>query len=102
MIAVRFELLGGISLWWRAAWAVSRHTTALRSAAAERKHSLEVPGHGDEAPLAANLVEAAQQELAEAHYRFDDAEHRFRRLLAQAVKLLALRGAQPPRHPLDR
>ena len=66
-----------------------------RSAGAEREHPLDVPGHGDEAPLAADIVEPAQQELAESHHRFDDAEHRFRGLLAQGVELLALRGAQP-------
>src|SRR6202049_5400906 len=99
---VGFEVLGGIGLLWRAAWAVFGRTTALRSAVAERKHSLEVPGHGDKAPLAANLVETAQQELAKAHHRFDDAEHRFGGLFAQAVKLLALRSAQAPRHPLGR
>jgi hypothetical protein len=63
---------------WRAAWAVFRHTTALRSAAAEHKHSLEVPGHGDEAPLAANLVEAAQQELAESSMSAAAAIEKFR------------------------
>src|ERR1700687_181893 len=47
-----------------------------RSAEAERMHPLDVPGHGDEAPLAADAIEPAQQELAESHHRFDDAEHR--------------------------
>jgi hypothetical protein len=46
-----------------------------RSAEAERIHSLDVPSHGNEAPLAANAVEPAQQKLAESHHRFDDAEH---------------------------
>ena len=48
----------------------------MRSAETERMHPLDVPGHGDEAPLAADAVEPAQQELAESHHRFDDAEHR--------------------------
>jgi hypothetical protein len=39
-------------------------------------HPFDVPGHGDEAPLAADAIEPAQQELAESHHRFDDAEHR--------------------------
>jgi hypothetical protein len=30
-----------------------------------------VPGHGDEALLAADAIEPAQQELAESHHRFD-------------------------------
>ena len=49
-------------------------------------HPLDVPGHGDEAPLAADAIEPAQQELAESHHRFDDAEHRLRGLLAQSVE----------------
>jgi len=32
-----------------------------------------------------HLLKAAQQELAEAHHRFDDPEHRFRGLLAQGT-----------------
>ena len=39
-----------------------------RSAQAERIHSLDVPGHGDEAPLAANAIESTQQELAECRF----------------------------------
>src|ERR1700681_697204 len=62
-----------------------------RSAEAERMHPLDVPGHGDEAPLAADAIEPAQQKLAESHHRFDDAEHRLRGLLAQSVELFALR-----------
>ena len=54
----------------------------------QRKHPLDVPGHGDEVPLATDVVEPAQQELAESHHRFDDAEYRFRGLLAQTIKLL--------------
>jgi hypothetical protein len=49
-----------------------------RSAEAERMHPLDVPGHGDETPLAADAIEPAQQELAESPYQFDDAEHRLR------------------------
>jgi hypothetical protein len=61
-----------------------------RSAEAERMHPFDVPGHGDEAPLAADAIEPAQQELAESHHRFDDAKHRLRGLLAQSVKLFDL------------
>src|SRR6202158_3883550 len=101
-MAVCFGLPRGMLVWWRAAWAVFSHTTALRSAAAEHKHSLDVPGHGDEAPLAANLVEAAQQELAESHHRFDDAKHRFRGLLARTIDFFALRCPQTPSHDFER
>jgi hypothetical protein len=38
-----------------------------RSAEAERMHPLDVPGHGDEAQLAADAIEPAQQELVETH-----------------------------------
>ena len=65
-------------------------------------HPLDVPGHGDEAPLAADAIEPAQQELAESHHRFDDAEHRLRGLLAQTVELFALRCPQTPGHGFDR
>src|SRR5262245_39055920 len=39
-----------------------------RSAEAEHMHALDVPGHGDEAPLAADAIEPTQQELAESHH----------------------------------
>ena len=65
-------------------------------------HPLDVPGHGDEAPLAADAIEPAQQELAESNHRFDDAEHRLWGLLAQTVELFALRCPQTPSHGFDR
>src|ERR1700686_725716 len=73
-----------------------------RSAEAERVHPLDVPSHGDEAPLAADTIEPAQQKLTESHHRFDDAEPRLGRLLAQTIEFLSLRGAQTPRHGFDR
>src|SRR5450830_1853171 len=72
------------------------------SVGAEGEHPLDVPCHGHEAPLAAHLVEPAQQELAESEYRFDDAEHRFRGLFAQSIELPAFWRFQPMRHGLDR
>src|SRR5580704_11573132 len=72
------------------------------SAEAERMHPLDVPGHGDKAPLIADAVEPAQQELAESHHRFDDAEHWLRGLLAQTIELFALRRPQTPGHSFDR
>ena len=61
-------------------------------------HPFDVPGHGDEAPLTADAIEPTQQELAESHHRFDDAEHRLRGLLAQTVELFALWCPQTPGH----
>src|SRR6516225_7803692 len=43
---------------------------------AEDEDPLYIPGHGHQAPLAANLIEPAQQELSEAQDRLDDAEYR--------------------------
>ena len=65
-------------------------------------HPLDVPGHSNQAPLAADAIEPAQQELSESHYRFDDAEHRLWGLLAQTVELFALRCPQTPTHGFDR
>ena len=39
------------------------------------EHPLHVPRHGDEGPLTLDIFEPTQQELAEAHHRFDDPEH---------------------------
>ena len=57
-------------------------------------HPLDVPGHSNQAPLAADAIEPAQQELAESHHRFDDAEHRLRGLLAQTVEPCGVRRRQ--------
>ena len=56
----------------------------------EGEQPLHVVGHGHQVPLAADIVEAAEQELAEPQYRFDDAEHRLGGLLAQGIELFAL------------
>ena len=53
------------------------------------KHPFHVPGQGHQSPLALDVIEPAQQELAESHHRFDDAKHRFRGLLAQSVEFFA-------------
>src|SRR5271169_2049999 len=55
----------------------------------ENEDPLHVPGHGHQAPLAANLVEPAQQELSKAQNRFDDAEDRLRGMPAPAVEFFA-------------
>jgi hypothetical protein len=49
---------------------------------AKGEQALHVPGHGHKTPFAANLVDSAQQELPEAHHRFDDAEYRLGSLFA--------------------
>jgi hypothetical protein len=59
-------------------------------------------GHVYQAPLAPDTVDPAQQELPEAHHRFDNAEHRFRDLFVQRVELSTFRWLQPVCHGLDR
>ena len=54
------------------------------------KHPLQVPGHGHEVPLTADMIEPAQQELAESQHGLDDAEDRFRNVFALGVELPAL------------
>src|SRR6267378_8174600 len=85
------------------AWArrLTELALAAGSAGAERKHPLHVPGHCNEAPLTADIVEPAQQELTESHHRFDDPEHRFRGLFAQGVEFFALWCPQTVGHGLD-
>src|SRR5208337_2680439 len=81
---------------------VERRRATASSGSGAGEYALDVPGHGDEAPLAAHFVEAAQHKLTESERRFDDAEHRLRDLLAQRVKRPACRRRQPMRHRLDR
>src|SRR5687768_392344 len=66
------------------------------------EHPLEIPGQGYELPLTPNRVEPAQQKLAEPQHRFDDAEDRFRGLLAHGVELFAVGRLQAMDHGLDR
>src|SRR3954454_17041004 len=66
------------------------------------KHPLQVPGHGHEVPLPANMIEPAQQELAETEHGLDDTEDRFRNVLALGVELPALQRLQAMGHGLDR
>ena len=70
--------------------------------ARQDEHPLDVPRHGHEVPLAAHIVDATQQELAEPEHRFDDAEHRLGRLLAQGVEFLALGRLEAMIHRLKR
>ena len=67
----------------------------------ESEDPLQVPGHCHQAPLAADLVEPAQQELAKAENRFDDPEHRLRGVLSPGVELLAFGRGQAVRHGVD-
>ena len=57
------------------------------SGGGQREYSPYVPAHGHEAPLATDVLKAAQGKLAETHYRFDDPEHGLRRLFAKRVEL---------------
>src|SRR5271157_1916657 len=59
---------------------VERRRATASSGSGAGEYALDVPGHGDEAPLAAHFVEAAQHKLTESERRFDDAEHRLRDL----------------------
>src|SRR5271169_313122 len=68
----------------------------------EGEDPLDVPGHGHQAPLAADLVEPAQQELPKAQNRLDDAEHRLWGVLALAVELLAFGRGQAVHHGFER
>src|SRR5258708_35119466 len=74
---------------------------ATASGGRQGVHSLHVPRHRDEAPLTLDIVQPTQQELTEAHHRFDDPEHRFRGLLAQGIELLAFRRLQTVAHGFD-
>src|SRR6201999_2071778 len=80
-----------------------RSKGALASARGlQDEHPFHVPGHGHEVPLAPDVVYSSQQELPEAHDRFDDAKHRFWNLLAQCIKFPSLRRVQPVCHGLHR
>src|SRR5258707_2692811 len=79
-----------------------RARLAAASGGCQGVHPLHVLGHRDEAPLTLDLVKATQEELTEAHHRFDDAEHRFRNLLAQGVELLAFGRLQTMAHGPER
>src|SRR3954471_19984546 len=65
------------------------------SGGVEDEHSLHIPRHGHKAPLATHFVEAAHRKLTESERRFDDAEHRFRGLLAQSIERPAFWHLQP-------
>src|ERR1700757_3168132 len=67
----------------------------------ESKDPFDVPGHRHQAPFAADLVEPAQQELAKAQNRFDDAEHRLRRVFSPGVELLAFGRGQAVGHGFE-
>src|ERR1035437_8680961 len=55
-------------------------------------HPFDIPRHRNQRPFPSNRCKTTQQELPEAHYRLDDAEHGLHRLLAQGIE----------RTPLDR
>ena len=63
---------------------------------------LDVPAQAHQIPLAFDVFESSQQALSVAHHRFDEAEHRFRGLLAQPIQRFPTRHAQSVRHFLKR
>src|SRR3972149_5932299 len=66
------------------------------------RHSLDIPCHRDQRPLALHGRQATQQELPEAHHRLDDAEYRLPRLLAQGVGFATLARLEPMLHSVHR
>src|SRR6266436_4763982 len=74
----------------------------VRSTRLECEHSLDVPTHAHQAPLALDAFESSQQTLPVSHHRFDDAEHWLGCLFAQRVQLPTPGCLQPIRHLLQR
>ena len=67
-----------------------------------RSHSLEVPSHCYQRPLGFHRLQTAQEKLAEAHHRFDDAEYRLYGLLTHGVSGTAVLRLQRVLHARDR
>ena len=61
-----------------APWAALSPVILPSSGRDQDKHPLQVPGHGHEVPLTPDMIEPAQQELAEAEHGLDDTETRIR------------------------
>ena len=70
--------------------------------ACEGEQALDVAGRYHERPLAADVIEATQQELAEAGRGLDDAERRFGNLLAESLEFPAFGGLEAMRRRLGR
>ena len=66
------------------------------------RHPFDIPCHRDQVPLSSHRAQPTQQELAEAHHRFDDAKHRLDCLLTQAIELASLNGLEAVLHPIHR
>src|ERR1039458_8039105 len=81
---------------------LEKERRAAHSAELQREHALEIPAHGHQAPLALDVLEASQEKWAKSHHRFDDAEDRLGRLLAQRIELTARGGFESMRHLLHR
>src|SRR5664279_2160381 len=71
----------GAGAGWSCAWGAPPSIPRCKG-----EHSLQVPRHRHEAPLAAHVFEPSQRKLTESEHGFDDAEHRFRSLFAQGVE----------------
>jgi len=56
------------------------------------RHPADIPCHGYQRPFAPRGIESAQQKLAEAHHRFDNAKHGFDGLFAQGIRSMGSAG----------
>ena len=65
-------------------------------------HSFQIPSNTDQTPFTFNCAQAAQQELPESLYLFDDAKHRFHRGFAYRIDCFSFLGLQPMPHRLHR
>ena len=61
-------------------------------------HALQIPRQTNQRPFVLDVLQSAQQELAESHHRLDDAEHGFDGLLAQGIERQAGLRFQLVRH----
>jgi hypothetical protein len=83
---------------WIAVEKVEPSSFAALSAGLQGEHSLDVPAHRHQIPLAFDVGESSQEKLG----RFDDAEYRFGGLFAQRVELSSPRSLEPMRHLVHR
>src|SRR3990172_9794390 len=92
---------------WNGEWNVKRSGRIVSAPlgpwlSCQYRHSLDIPCHRDQRPLALHGRQATQQELPEAHHRLDDAEYRLHRLLAQGVEFAPLARFEPMLHAVHR
>ena len=92
------ELVGDLDLSWR----IAREERRALIRRGEDEHSLQIPGGGYEAPLAACVFEPTRRNLMESERGLDDAEYGFRGLFVQGVERSAFGCFQFMGHRLDR